>query len=98
MTDRKFVDLAVVRVAQNAPDVLAIAPAWSHLPVGQVVMMEDGADMQLRGCVVTSRTVTTDNDDEYSFVLAVAGQEPRRIMTLVHYEDVDWGEEDGDGD
>lgn len=97
MTNRKFVDLAVVRVAQNQPDVLAIAPAWSHLPVGQVVMMEDGEAMQLRGCVVTSRTVATD-DDEYSFALAVAGQEPRRIMTLVQYEDVDWGEEDGDGD
>lgn len=95
MTDRKFVDLVLVRVAQNAPDVLAIAPAWSHLPEGQVVMMEDGADMQLRGCVVTSRTVATDND-EYSFALAVAGQEPRRIMELVHYEDVDWGEEESD--
>lgn len=97
MTDRKFVDLVLVRVAQNQPDVLAVAPAWSHMPEGQVVMMEDGADMQLRGCVVTSRTVATDND-EYSFALAVAGQEPRRIMTLVHYEDVDWGEGDGDGD
>lgn len=97
MTDRKFADLVLVRVAQNAPDVLAVAPAWSHLPVGQVVMMEDGEDMQLRGCVVASRTVATDND-EYSFALAVAGQEPHRIMTLVHYEDVDWGEEDGDGD
>lgn len=95
MTDRKFVDLALVRVAQNQPDVLAVAPAWSHLPVGQVVMMEDGEDMQLRGSVVTSRTVATD-DDEYSFALAVAGQEPRRIMTLVHYEDVDWGEEESD--
>ena len=95
--ERKFVDLALVRVAQNTPDVLAVAPAWSHLPVGQVVMMEEGEDMQLRGSVVTSRTVATD-DDEYSFALAVAGQEPRRIMTLVHYEDVDWGEEDGDGD
>ena len=95
MTDRKFADLVLVRVAQNAPDVLAIAPAWSHLPVGQVVMMEDGEDMQLRGCVVTSRTVATDND-EYAFALAVAGQEPRRIMTLVHYEDVDWGEEESD--
>lgn len=97
MTERKFVDLAVVRVAQNAPDVLAIAPAWSHLPAGQVVMMEDGEDMQLRGCVVASRTVATDND-EYTFALAVAGQEPRRIVTLVHYEDVDWGEEESDGD
>lgn len=96
MTDRKFADLVLVRV--SADDVrLAAAPAWSHLPEGQVVMMEDGEDMQLRGCVVASRTVATDND-EYSFALAVAGQEPRRIMTLVHYEDVDWGEEDGDGD
>lgn len=95
--EREFVDLALVRVAQNAPDVLAVAPAWSHLPVGQVVMMEDGEDMQLRGSVVASRTVATD-DDEYTFALAVAGQEPRRIMTLVQYEDVDWGEEDGDGD
>ena len=94
MTDRKFIDLVLVRV--SADDVrLAAAPAWSHLPEGQVVMMEDGADMQLRGCVVTSRTVATDND-EYAFALAVAGQEPRRIMTLVHYEDVDWGEEESD--
>lgn len=96
MTDRKFIDLVLVRV--SADDVrLAAAPAWSHMPEGQVVMMEDGEDMQLRGCVVASRTVATDND-EYSFALAVAGQEPRRIMTLVHYEDVDWGEGDGDGD
>ena len=97
MKDRKFVDLVLVRVAQNAPDVLAVAPAWSHLPVGQVVMMEDGEDMQLRGCVVASRTVTTDND-EYAFALALWGRKLHRIMTLVQYEDVDWGEEDGDGD
>lgn len=97
MTERKFLDLVLVRVAQNAPDVLAIAPAWSHLPEGQVVLMEGATENRVRGCVVTSRTVATDND-EYSFALAVAGQEPCRIMTLVHYEDVDWGEEDGDGD
>lgn len=96
MTDRKFLDLVLVRV--SADDVrLAAAPAWSHLPEGQVVLMESAAENRVRGCVVTSRTVATDND-EYSFALAVSGQEPHRIMTLVHYEDVDWGEEDGDGD
>ncbi len=92
MTDRKFVDLAVVRV--SADDVrLAAAPAWSHLPEGQVVLMESATENRTRGCVVTSRTVATD-DDEYTFALALAGQEPRRIMTLVQYEDVDWGEEE----
>ena len=96
MTERKFVDLALVRVSTD--DVrLAAAPAWSHLPEGQVVLMESATENRVRGCVVASRTVATD-DDEYSFALAVAGQEPHRIMTLVHYEDVDWGEEDGDGD
>lgn len=95
MTERKFLDLVLVRV--SADDVrLVAAPAWSHLPEGQVVLLEDATEARTRGCVVTSRTVATDND-EYAFALAVAGQEPRRIMTLVHYEDVDWGEEDGDG-
>ena len=96
MTDRKFIDLVLVRV--SADDVrMAAAPAWSHLPEGQVVLMESATENRTRGCVVTSRTVATDND-EYTFALALAGQEPRRIMTLVQYEDVDWGEEDGDGD
>lgn len=94
--EREFLDLVLVRV--SADDVrLAAAPAWSHLPEGQVVLMESAAENKVRGCVVASRTVATD-DDEYTFALAVAGQEPRRIMTLVQYEDVDWGEEDGDGD
>lgn len=92
MTERKFLDLVLVRV--SADDVrLAAAPAWSHLPEGQVVLMEGATENRVRGCVVTSRTVATDND-EYTFALAMYGQEPCRIMTLVHYEDVDWGEEE----
>lgn len=94
MTDRKFVDLVLVRV--SADDVrLAVAPAWSHLPEGQVVLLEDSDAMQLRGCVVTSRTVATDND-EYAFALALYGREPRRVVTVVQYEEIDWGE-GGDG-
>ena len=96
MTDRKFIDLVLVRV--SADDVrLAAAPAWSHLPEGQVVLMESAAENRVRGCVATSRTVATDND-EYTFALALWGRKLYRIMTVVNFEDVDWGEEDGDGD
>jgi len=96
VTDRKFIDLVLVRV--SADDVrLAAAPAWSHLPEGQVVLMESAAENRVRGCVATSRTVATDND-EYDFALALWGRKLYRIMTVVNFEDVDWGEEDGDGD